>query len=383
MLPRETHPIYRPSKHIPAEELSILLEVSSALTASLDLPTVLQTAIHSAVKVLRLESGAIYLMEAGTLFLGATTPPLGEELQWLCLQPEVADDHPHLKKALTTRLPVFLADARAETLTAAEAAICEARHLRSILYIPLLLEDQPIGALIVGSTKKRRLFSKHDVVLCQTLAHQITLAVANAKLYKTIHQSHENLLRAYDATLQGWSLALDLRDQETQGHTVRVTGLTELLAMKAGVPEEDIPHIRRGALLHDIGKMGIPDGILKKTGSLSEEEWRVMRLHPVYAREFLMKIDYLLPAIDIPYCHHEKWDGSGYPSRLAGEEIPLAARIFAVVDVYDALTSDRPYRKAWTKADTLTYLREQSGKHFDPSILSIFLNEIVTGIETI
>ena len=171
-------------------------------------------------------------------------------------------------------------------------------------------------------------------------------------------------------------MVLELRDQETQGHTLRVTDLTEELARKIGVPEEIIPHIRRGALLHDIGKMGIPDTILKKPGPLTEDEWTIMRQHPEYARQFLAHIDYLVPSLDIPYCHHEKWDGSGYPRGLKGEEIPLAARIFAVVDVFDALTSDRPYRKAWGKREALDYISEQTGKHFDPQIPPAFLNSI-------
>lgn len=373
----DVQPVPRPGKQIPVEELSILLEVSSLLTASLDLPTVLQRAVDSAVKVLRLETGAIYLMDAGKLLLGATTPPLGAELQWLCLQPELPDDHPHLKKALDSRSAVFLPDTKTELLSAAEMAICEARHLRSVLYIPLVFEERSIGAIIVGTIRKPRGFSNHDVILCKTLSHQITLAIANAQLYRTVRFSHEELLKAYDATLQGWSLALELRDQETQGHTLRVTDLSVLLARKVGMSEDDIVHLRRGAMLHDIGKMSIPDNILHKPGPLTEAEWATMQLHPGYARQFLCQIDYLLPAIDIPYCHHEKWDGSGYPRGLKGTEIPLAARIFAVIDVFDALTSDRPYRRAWSRSDALSYLREQSGSHFDPQILSIFLDEIV------
>lgn len=362
------------AQQIPAEELSTLLKVSSALAASLDLPTVLQTAIDSAVTVLRLETGAIYTLVDDQLFLGATTPPLSPELQWLLLQPEPLSNHPHLAASFESGQPVHLADTAGAEFSPAEKAIVEARRLRSILYIPLLLEGKAIGALIVGSTSTAHEYNRHEVELCRTLAFQVTLAVANARLFKTIKLSNEELSRAYDATLQGWSLVLELRDQETQGHTMRVTELTEALARKIGVPDEAMPHIHRGALLHDIGKMGIPDTILKKPGPLTEQEWEIMRKHPEYARRFLAHIDYLAPALDIPYCHHEKWDGSGYPQGLVGEEIPLAARIFAVVDVFDALTSDRPYRRAWETQDALEYISEQAGKYFDPKIPPIFLS---------
>jgi PAS domain S-box-containing protein len=188
-------------------------------------------------------------------------------------------------------------------------------------------------------------------------------------------QAEASMLRAYDETIGGWSNALELRDEETEGHSRRVTEITLKIAQMMNVKAGELVHVRRGALLHDIGKMGIPDAILLKPGPLTEDEWVAMRKHPVYAHDMLAPIDYLRPALDIPYCHHEKWDGSGYPRGLKGKAIPLAARIFAVVDVYDALTSDRPYRKAWSKEETLKHIREESGKHFDPEIVAIFIRE--------
>jgi putative two-component system response regulator len=179
--------------------------------------------------------------------------------------------------------------------------------------------------------------------------------------------------RAYDLTLAGWARALDLRDKETEGHSRRVTELTVQLARAVGMSEEEIDHARRGAMLHDIGKLGIPDRILLKPGPLTEEEWLVMRLHPVYAYEWLAPIDYLRPALDIPHFHHEKWDGSGYPCGLKGEAIPLAARIFAVVDVWDAMTNPRPYRAAMTPEQVRRHLLVQAGSHFDPAIVEVFL----------
>jgi HD-GYP domain-containing protein (c-di-GMP phosphodiesterase class II) len=169
---------------------------------------------------------------------------------------------------------------------------------------------------------------------------------------------------------------MDLRDRETEGHTQRVTDMTMRLALAMNIDETDIVHIRRGALLHDIGKLGIPDHILLKADALTDEEWLIMRQHPGYAFNMLASVDYLHHALEIPYSHHEKWDGSGYPRGLKALEIPLAARIFAVADVWDAITSDRPYRKGWSKADALKYIQEQSGTDFDPHVVNVFLKII-------
>jgi putative nucleotidyltransferase with HDIG domain len=192
-------------------------------------------------------------------------------------------------------------------------------------------------------------------------------------MVNSLHRSKMDLVEAYDSTLQGWSIALELRDKETKGHTLRVAEMTVEFARRLGVDETRMADIRRGAILHDIGKMGIPDEILLKPSQLSEEEWVVMRQHPQFAYDMLNQIDYLQPALAIPYCHHEHWDGSGYPRGLKGEEIPIEARIFTIVDVYDALTSERPYRSAWSEQETRDYIREQSGQLFDPSMASVFL----------
>jgi HD-GYP domain-containing protein (c-di-GMP phosphodiesterase class II) len=218
-------------------------------------------------------------------------------------------------------------------------------------------------------------------------ANQAAIAVENARLYEAEERRrHENarllddlqlytleLSVAYDTTLEGWGRALELRDKETHGHTRRVTDLTLQLARRLGIRESELAYVRRGVLLHDIGKMGVPDQILKKTGPLDEDEWHEMRKHPKYAYDLLYPITYLRPALDIPYSHHERWDGSGYPRGLKGDEIPLTARVFAVVDVWDALLHDRPYRKAWTREATISYLQEQSGVLFDPLVVKTFL----------
>lgn len=198
----------------------------------------------------------------------------------------------------------------------------------------------------------------------------------NHALEERVQERTQELANAYLTTLEGWARALELRDYETRGHCQRVTQMTLLLARALGFNEEEIIHIQRGALLHDIGKMGIPDQVLLKPGPLSPEEWEIMRMHPVYAMEMLSPIQFLSPALDIPHYHHERWDGNGYPDGLKEEQIPLPARLFAVIDVWDALTSDRPYRPAWPAEKAYEYIQEQSGKAFDPRVAAIFLDNV-------
>ncbi len=208
----------------------------------------------------------------------------------------------------------------------------------------------------------------------ETLAAQAALAIENAKLIDDLQLVNTDLSYAYDATLQGWSNALELRERETAGHSNRVVTLTLQLARIMGIPEDELRHVHRGALLHDIGKMGIPDNILLKPGPLTDEEWVIMRQHPIFSYRLISQIPYLESALDIPYSHHERWDGSGYPQGLKERKIPLAARIFSVIDVWDALTNERPYRPAWLEKDVKKYLRDQAGKQFDPEIVEAFLD---------
>jgi len=210
----------------------------------------------------------------------------------------------------------------------------------------------------------------------EMLAGQAAIAIENAQLFEDLQRSNTELTLAYDATIQGWSRAMDLRDEETEGHTARVTELTLRLAKSVGMSKEQIINVRRGALLHDIGKLGVPDNILLKSDKLTDEEWAIMRQHPQNAYNMLAPIAYLAPALDIPYCHHEKWDGMGYPRGLKAEQIPLAARLFAVVDVWDALRSDRPYRAAWPEEKVLEHIRSLAGTHFDPKAVELFLKVI-------
>jgi putative nucleotidyltransferase with HDIG domain len=205
------------------------------------------------------------------------------------------------------------------------------------------------------------------------LARQAAVAIGNALLFNNLQRSNIELSLAYDSALEGWSKAIEMRDKNQEGHTRRVTELTLSMARALEMSARDLVHVRRGAILHDIGKMGIPDRILLKTDPLTSEDWSVIRTHPSVTYELLSPIPYLRPAMTIPYCHHERWDGSGYPRGLRGDQIPLEARIFAVADVFDSLTTDRPYRKAWSRKKALEYIREQSGKHFDPQVVEVFL----------
>lgn len=205
------------------------------------------------------------------------------------------------------------------------------------------------------------------------LGGQAAIAIENATLFESLQRSNQELSLAYDATIEGWSHALDLRDKETEGHTQRVTEMTQKLALAFGLSESELVQVRWGALLHDIGKMGVPDEILYKPGPLTDAEWVKMKHHPTFAYDMLSSIRYLRLALDIPYCHHEKWDGSGYPNGLKGNGIPLFARIFAVVDVWDALNSDRPYRDAWEKEKVREYILTSSGTHFDPQVVDVFM----------
>jgi len=243
------------------------------------------------------------------------------------------------------------------------------RSISAVVCAPLIAQEERIGALWVGRTDA---FSEHDAKLIAAVADMAASAIKRATLTEQSQRDAHNLAQAYEQTIEGWSRALDLRDRETEGHSLRVTDMTLRLAKAAGLPEEDIAHVRRGALLHDIGKMGVPDSILLKPGPLTADELAIMRQHPLHAYNMLAPIAYLRPALEIPFSHHEKWDGTGYPNGLQGDQIPFSARLFAVVDVWDALTSDRPYRSAWSAERSLAYIREQRSRHFDPLAVDLF-----------
>ncbi|MBN2848338.1 MAG: HD domain-containing protein [Coriobacteriia bacterium] len=359
------------------DHIALLLDVGLQLAESLELETVLQVAIEGAVRVLGQSTGAIYLVDDGGLVLGATVPALPPGHAHL-IGPVPRADHPHIAEALETQQPVFVPDLAAVELTPGERAAVEGRGLNSVLYVPVIARARSEAVLIVGSPDVHPGFTEQQVALCKMLSAEIGYAVANARLYLAVESAARELRGAYDATLAGWSRALEMRDRETSGHTDRSAALAVELARRLGIPSCDLDNVRRGALLHDIGKMAVPDRILHKPGPLDEDEWVVMRKHPEFAYELLRGIGYLSSALDIPYCHHERWDGAGYPRGLCGEEIPLCARIFSVIDVYDALTSDRPYRNAWTAEDALDYIAAEAGVQFDPDVVGAFLEYVGT-----
>jgi HD-GYP domain-containing protein (c-di-GMP phosphodiesterase class II) len=245
----------------------------------------------------------------------------------------------------------------------------------SFLAFPMLAKGQLQGVLEL--LHRSRLDPDQEWMdFAEALTRQAAITVENITLFNDLEIANQELRSAYDKTIEGWAKALELRDQETEGHSERVMSLGLQLARKFGFKEAELAHLRRGFLLHDIGKMGISDAILHKPGPLTAEEWVVMRRHPQFAYDMLAPVSFLRPALDVPHYHHEKWDGSGYPEGLQGEQIPLAARIFAIVDVWDALLSDRPYRKAWPEEKVLDYIQQQSGRHFDPQVVEAFFEMI-------
>lgn len=241
--------------------------------------------------------------------------------------------------------------------------------------VPLIAKAQIKGVLEVFN--RRHLEPDPEwMEFLETIAGQAAIAVDNASLFDSLQRTNLDLTLAFDSTLEALARALDLRNHEPEGHTLRVTELTLQISRVLGLGEADLVHLRRGALLHDVGDLGVPEAVLLKAGPLNDREWNLIRRHPVLAFELLSPIEFLRPALDIPYCHHEKWDGTGYPRGLAGEQIPSGARIFAVVDVWDALTSDRPFREAWSLDRTRKYIWDNAGTHFDRSIVEIFLESV-------
>ena len=244
--------------------------------------------------------------------------------------------------------------------------------------IPLTTKNNVVGLL---SVFRRQPFTPDADWLrfFEALAGQTAIGIDRINLTDSLKELNQSLVTAYDATIEGWARALELRDKETEGHSRRVAEMTIDLAQAIGIPEKDLKDIYRGALLHDIGKMPVPDRILLKNGPLTDEEWVLMRQHPETAYHLLKGIPFLQHAVEIPYGHHEHWDGSGYPQGLKGEQIPLAARLFAFADVWDALCSDRPYRDAWPEDKVLNYILELSGKQFDPAIVPVFEKMMKSG----
>jgi PAS domain S-box-containing protein len=275
--------------------------------------------------------------------------------------------------ALTQQM-IHIPDLPPESNLGAQPLPLEAESFKVYYGLPLIANRQLKGVLEIF-LRTPHAIDPERLEFLETLAGQATIALDNSSLFEQLQDSNSELSTAYDATLEGWAKALELRDRETVGHAHRVIEMTLMIAGRLGIRGESLKHLRRGALLHDIGKMGIPDSILLKPGPLTPHEWEVMRQHPIHAYEMLKSIGYLYPAMEIPYCHHERWDGMGYPQGLTGKNIPVSARIFAIVDVWDALTSNRPYRYAWSEQQALDYITRETGRHFDPEVVKAFLDK--------
>ncbi len=353
------------------QQLSALRSIDLAIASGLDLNLLLSRLLDHVITLLRVDAASVLLFgdETNTLKFAA-----GKGFRTNILQ------HTRLKlgegcagKVALERRMIHIPDLTKEKAEFDRSPLFPSESFITYYGVPLMAKGRVLGVLEIFH--RTSLDPNSDWLdFLNIISGQAAIAVDSAMMYKELQRSNIDLSLAYNATIDGWSRTLDLRDKETEGHTRRVTDMTLRLAASIGMDNSELIHIRRGATLHDIGKVAIPDHILFKPGPLTDEEWETMRQHPRYAVELLSPITYLAPALSIPHWHHERWDGTGYPDRLGGEDIPFSARLFALVDVYDALTSRRPYRNAWSKQDAVQYIEKQAGKHFDPSLTPEFLN---------
>jgi PAS domain S-box-containing protein len=358
------------------ERVGALRAIEMAISASLDLRVTLSIILDQVTAQLQVDAADVLLLDHAT----QTLEYAASRGFW---SNNISHSRVRLGDGYAGRAALDRRMASVTNLSETDGDMLQERLLQeenlvSYYVVPLIAKGQVKGVLEIF----HRAPLHPDpgwLEFLQALVGQAAIAIDNASLFDELQRSNTELLIAYNATIEGWSRALDLRDRETEGHTRRVAEMTEHLARAVGLREEELVQLHRGALLHDIGKMGIPDSVLLKPGDLTEEEWQVMRRHPVYAYEWLSPIVFLEPALDIPYCHHERWNGEGYPRGLKGDSIPLPARIFAVVDVWDALSSDRPYRPAWPQEDVIAYLREQANIQFDPEVVEAFVRLLKSG----
>jgi putative nucleotidyltransferase with HDIG domain len=361
--------------HSRLDKLSSMHEIDQAISGSMDLNITMDVLVSHLVQTLKVDAACVLAYKKSTRTLeyinakGFTT----SSLKYTSLK--IGDGL--AGKAALERTLVQIQDLTIQDTSLKESPRLGEEGFVSYMAVPLVAKGELVGVLEVFH-RERLTPNPEWFNFLDSLCKSAAIAIERLNLFNDLTQSNFELQQAYDATIEGWARAIEMRDDSTLEHSRRVVALTMNLARKLGIKGKELTDIRRGALLHDIGKMAIPDGILLKTGKLTDEEWLMMKKHPQYAYDMLSTIEYLRPALDIPYCHHERWDGTGYPRGLAGEEIPLAARIFAVIDVWDALQSDRPYRSAWPLEKVIDYLKDESGTHFDPYIVENFLDLINT-----
>jgi putative nucleotidyltransferase with HDIG domain len=355
------------------DRLDLVYRLTQTFNSSLDLDQVLNQVIDEVIILLKAERGFVMLLDGSENLKFRSARGIDQQT---IEKPDFQISRSIVERVKNEGTPVLTVDAQKDDRFSQQLSIVT-KGLRSILCVPLKSKEKLIGVIYVDNRLVSGVFKSDDLDLLNTLAASAAIAIENAGLFKDLQLSKNALEVAYDTTLEGWAKALELRDQVTEGHTRRVTNLTVRLAEIMGITGERLNYIRRGSLLHDIGKMGIPDQILLKPGPLTASEYEVMKKHPVFAYEMLSKIEFLRPCLDIPYCHHERWDGTGYPLGLKGLQIPLAARIFSVVDVWDALHSNRPYRQEWPVERITEYLAKQAGTQFDPAIVQTFATMIL------
>lgn len=352
------------------KRLAALRAIDMTINASLDLHVTLDVILNEVLSQLKVPAADILLYDRHlqVLEFAAGKGFLTKALQYTSLR--IGESH--AGRAALERRIVQVQDLAEGGGEFRRSDLFKEEGFISYYAVPLIAKGEVKGVLEIfdraGLNPDRGWLDFLDA-----LAGQAAIAIDNNAMFENLQRSNTDLVLAYDATIEGWSRALDLRDKETEGHSRRVTEMSLRLARAMGVSREDQAHIRRGALLHDIGKMGIPDDILNKPGKLTDAEWEVMRRHPEYAYELLSPVEFLRQALDIPYCHHERWDGKGYPRGLKGDMIPLSARIFTVADIFDALCSDRPYRPAWPKEKALKHISSLSGADLDPRVVEIFI----------
>jgi HD-GYP domain-containing protein (c-di-GMP phosphodiesterase class II) len=352
------------------DHLQALHRIDQAIAGSMDLRTTLNVLLENVLTHLKSDAASVLLLDPQRQMLEYAA---GRGFRTGLVQTaRIRLGEGLAGRVALERRAVQAHDAKRVQENRQLAALWAREGFAAYFGLPLIAKGQVKGVLEVFH-RTAHTAGPEWVDFLETLAGQAAIAIDNNGLFDGLQRSNAELIMAYEATLEGWSRAMDLRDKETEGHSQRVTEITVRLAIILGVPDSALAQVRRGALLHDIGKLGVPDQILLKPGKLTDEEWVIMRGHPQLAYDLLSPITYLKPALDIPYCHHEKWDGAGYPRQLKGDEIPLPARVFAVADVWDALGSDRPYRPAWPRQKIVVYMREQSGTHFDPRVLEAFL----------
>ncbi len=350
--------------------LTGLRRLDLAIASNLDLNLLLHLLLEQAATLLPVDASALLLMNSETnlLTLAASKGLRSSIHSSIFLKLGVGYAGQVALERKRIHIPNLAGSAKSDAMP----PYLQDENFTSYIGLPLITKGRTLGVLEVFHSSILQPEAEWLEFL-DILAGRGAIAIDNAILFENLQKSSAELGMAYDATIEGWLRTLDLRDRETEGHTRRVADMTVQLAYAMGVAKEELIHIHRGAILHDIGKVAIPDDILRKPGPLTEEEWNIMRKHPAIAVEILTPIRYLSPALDIPHWHHERWDGNGYPDKLEGEQIPLSTRVFTVADVYHALVSDRPYRNAWSKQKAIEYIKEQTGKSFDPGVVPEFL----------